>query len=64
MTFETWLNETEGFHLRSERLWDDVLVLVKSPTMLDRDRFNLVKAWMEAAYQQGQTDYYQNTKLE
>ena len=64
MTFETWFNENEGFHLRSERLWDDVLVLVKSPTMLDRDRFNLVKAWMEAAYQQGQTDYYQNTKLE
>ena len=49
MTFEEWLNESEGFSLRMERAYDD---LVKDPKDTV-DNWKQIKVWLEAAYNAG-----------
>ena len=51
-SFEDWLNTIEGFSLRSERAYDD---LVKNP-IDEVDNWPTIKVWLEAAYNQGWDD--------
>ncbi len=48
-TFDGWLNETEGFSLRMERIYDD---LVKNPKDTV-DNWQQIKVWVQAAYNEG-----------
>lgn len=48
-TFDEWLNETEGFSLRMERIYDD---LVKNPEDVV-DNWKQIKMWLQAAYNEG-----------
>mgnify|MGYP003344286057 FL=1 len=50
--FEDWLNTIEGFSLRSERAYDD---LVKRPVD-EVDNWPTIKIWLEAAYIAGWGD--------
>ena len=49
MTFEEWLNENEGFSLRMERMYDD---LVKDPVD-PVDNWKTIKGWLKTAYDVG-----------
>lgn len=51
MTFEEWLNENEGFSLRMERCYDD-LVKIPPDTV---DNWKSIKEWLKAAYDVGYT---------
>ena len=48
-TFDEWLNESEGFSLRMERIYDD---LVKNPKDTV-DNWKQIKEWLQAAYNIG-----------
>ena len=48
-TFDEWLNESEGFSLRMERIYDD---LVKNPKDAI-DNWKQIKEWLQAAYNEG-----------
>lgn len=48
-TFDEWLNEIEGFSLRIERIYDD---LVKNPKDTV-DNWQQIKEWLQAAYDEG-----------
>ena len=48
-TFDAWLNEIEGFSLRMERIYDD---LVKNPKDTV-DNWQQIKVWLKAAYNEG-----------
>jgi hypothetical protein len=48
-TFDEWLNETEGFSLRMERIYDD---LVKNPKDIV-DNWQQIKEWLQASYDEG-----------
>lgn len=49
MTFDQWLNELEGFSLRMERAYDDLVKDPKDPV----DNWNEIKKWLKAAYEVG-----------
>ena len=49
MTFDQWLNEIEGFSLRMERAYDDLVKNPKDPV----DNWNQIKEWLKAAYEAG-----------
>lgn len=49
LDFNGWLNESEGFSLRMERIYDD---LVKNPKDAI-DNWKQIKEWLQAAYNQG-----------
>ena len=49
MTFDQWLNEIEGFSLRMERAYDDLVKDPKDPV----DNWNQIKEWLQAAYNAG-----------
>lgn len=51
-SFEDWLNTIEGFSLRCERAYDD---LVKNPKD-SVDNWQDIKTWLEAAYNAGWDD--------
>ena len=50
--FEDWLNSIEGFSLRSERAYDDLVKNPKDPV----DNWQDIKTWLEAAYLAGWDD--------
>lgn len=54
MTFQEWLSENEGFSLRMERIYDD---LVKNPKDVV-DNWQTIKVWLEAAYNAGVDNGY------
>ena len=56
MTFQEWLNENEGFSLRMERIYDD---LVKNPKDTV-DNWQTIKVWLEEAYNAGVDSCYYN----
>ncbi len=41
--FDDWFWELEGYHIRSERFWDDV----------DNDRREELYKWMQTAFEMG-----------
>ena len=43
MTFDQWLNEIEGFSLRMERAYDDLVKNPKDPV----DNWNQIKDWLK-----------------
>lgn len=49
--FSQWFNEQEGFHLRSERFYDDVNQIVGNSKSLQ-----VLVDWLKAAYDQGVKD--------
>jgi hypothetical protein len=51
-SFEDWLNTIEGFSLRSERAYDDLVKNPKDPV----DNWQDIKTWLEAAYIAGWDD--------
>jgi hypothetical protein len=50
MTFEEWLNESEVYSLRCERLHDD---LVENDSRPHKVKYDLVLKWLKAAYDVG-----------
>lgn len=54
MTFDQWLNEIEGFSLRMERAYDDLVKDPKDPV----DNWNQIKEWLKAAYEAGYSEGY------
>jgi hypothetical protein len=49
-TFEEWLNEIEGYSLRSERAYTDLVEYeYDSPT----ERWDIVSDWLKAAFEAG-----------
>jgi hypothetical protein len=48
-TFEEWLNESEGFSLRMERVYDDLVVNPKDTI----DNWKQIKIWLKAAFDGG-----------
>lgn len=48
-TFEEWMNETEGFSLRMERVYDDLVVNPKDTI----DNWTQIKTWLKAAFDGG-----------
>lgn len=51
-SFEDWLNAIEGFSLRSERAYDDLVLKLVDPV----DNWPTIKTWLEAAYIAGWED--------
>jgi len=51
-TFEDWLNTIEGFSLRSERAYDDLVLNPKDSV----DNWPTIRIWLEAAYMAGWDD--------
>ena len=51
MIFEEWLNELEGYSLRGERAYDDLVVNPKDGV----DNWRSIKEWLKAAYDVGYT---------
>jgi hypothetical protein len=49
MTFNEWLNESEGFSLRMERAYDDLVKCPKDTV----DNWLQIKDWLKAAYDEG-----------
>jgi hypothetical protein len=47
--FEEWLNELEGFSLRMERVYDDLVVNPKDTI----DNWKQIKIWLKAAFDGG-----------
>jgi len=47
--FEDWLNEIEGFSLRMERIYDDVVVSKQHNV----DRWQNVREYLKAAFEAG-----------
>jgi len=47
--FEEWLNESEGFSLRMERAYDDLVVNTKDEV----DNWQNIKAWLKGAFDAG-----------
>jgi len=43
MSFDDWFWELEGFHIRSERFWDDV----------ESNRREEIYKWLQTAYEMG-----------
>lgn len=56
MTFNEWLNESEGFSLRMERAYDDLVKCPKDPV----DNWLQIKDWLKAAYDEG---YHQGINI-
>jgi hypothetical protein len=54
MTFNEWLNESEGFSLRMERIYDNLVRSPKDPV----DNWIQIKDWLEAAYEVGYSQGY------
>lgn len=54
MTFDQWLNEIEGFSLRMERAYDDLVKNPKDPV----DNWLQIKDWLKAAYEEGYSEGY------
>ena len=50
MTFEEWLNESEVYSLRCERLYED---LVENNARPYQTKYDLVVKWLRAAYDVG-----------
>lgn len=50
MQFENWLHEVENFSLRSEKIFDD---LILHPEKNDADQFNNIIEWLRLAYDAG-----------
>ena len=48
-TFDEWLNESEGFSLRMERIYDDLVKKPKDPV----DNWKQIKEWLQVAYNEG-----------
>jgi hypothetical protein len=48
-TFEEWLNELEGFSLRCERVYDDLVVNPKD----NIDNWQNIKQWLKGAFDAG-----------
>lgn len=48
-TFEDWLNEIEGFSLRCERAYDDLVVNPKDEV----DNWQNIKDWLKGAFDAG-----------
>jgi hypothetical protein len=48
-TFEEWLNESEGFSLRMERAYDDLVVNPKDEV----DNWQNIKQWLKGAFDAG-----------
>ena len=48
-TFEDWLNESEGFSLRMERAYDDLVVNPKDTI----DNWKEIKSWLKGAFDAG-----------
>jgi hypothetical protein len=59
--FLEYFNEQEGFCLRSERLYDDLIFMVFNPGCTSAKRMEIITKWMEAAYRQGARDMAQDT---
>ena len=51
-SFDNWFNESEGFGLRSERLFD----LAENDWKLSEKQKNVLVVWLKAAYYSGQVD--------
>jgi hypothetical protein len=49
LDFNGWLNESEGFSLRMERIYDDLVKNPKNPV----DNWNQIKEWLQTAYNEG-----------
>jgi hypothetical protein len=48
-SFEEWLNELEGFSLRMERAYDDLVIKPKDTV----DNWEQIKIWLKAAFDAG-----------
>lgn len=49
-TFEEWLAELEGFSLRMERAYDD---LVDKKSTDEENNWQTIKSWLKAAFDSG-----------
>ena len=48
-TFEEWLNELEGYSLRCERAYDDLVVNPKDEV----DNWQVIKQWLKGSFDAG-----------
>jgi hypothetical protein len=55
-TFEDWLDEIEGFSLRMERIYDDLILNPKNNV----ENWKSIREYLKSAYEAG----YDNAKLE
>lgn len=58
-TFEDWLDELEGFSLRMERIYDDVVVSKKH----NIDRWQNVREYLKAAFEAGYEAAINNERI-
>ena len=49
LDFNGWLNQSEGFSLRMERIYDDLVENSKDTI----DNWKQIKEWLQAAYNKG-----------
>jgi hypothetical protein len=60
-SFLEWFDEPEGFSLRSDRLYNDVVDIINSVSFSAGDDMKIMTAWLQAAYRQGARDMAQDT---
>jgi len=52
-TFEEWLNELEGFSLRGERAYSDLIIYPKEDHFTNQQQWNNIKQWLKGAFDAG-----------
>ena len=55
MSYENWLNELEGFSLRSERAFNDINTFVEDKSN-HTSQWEITSLWMKTAYMMGKMD--------
>jgi hypothetical protein len=60
-SFDKYFHEPEGYSLRSERFYDDLLNAKTNPMLGTRQHFHNMHKWIEAAYIKGCRDMAQET---
>jgi len=51
--FEQWLNESEGFSLRGERAYGDLIIYPKEDHFTNQQQWNNIKQWLKGAFDAG-----------
>jgi hypothetical protein len=52
-TFEEWLNELEGYSLRGERAYNNLVIYPKEDHFTAQQQWNNIKQWLKGAFDAG-----------
>jgi hypothetical protein len=51
--FENWINELEGYSLKSERAYNELVVYPDEDHFTKKQKWNVICKWLKAAFEDG-----------